>query len=70
MVGVAEEALAVRTEAARLADRQFEQSAALDSARAEAAAKAAAAKAALLEATLGRSLAEAELMRTIGRIPR
>ena len=70
MVGVAEEALAVRTEAARLADRQFEQTAALASARAEAAAKAAAAKASLLEATLGLTLAQAELKRTIGQIPR
>lgn len=70
MVGVAEEALAVRTEAARLADRQFEQTAALASARAEASAKAAAAKASLLEATLGLTLAQAELKRTIGQIPR
>lgn len=70
MVGVAEEALAVRTEAARLADRQFEQTAALASARAEASAKAAAAKASLLEATLGLTLAKAELERTIGQIPR
>ena len=70
MVGVAEEALAVRTEAARLADRQFEQTAALASARAEASAKAATAKASLLEATLGLTLAQAELERTIGQIPR
>jgi outer membrane protein TolC len=70
MVGVAEEALAVRTEAERLADRQLEQSSALASARAEAAAKAAAAKASFLEATLGLTLAQAELKRTIGQIPR
>jgi outer membrane protein TolC len=70
MVGVAEEALAVRTEATRLADRQFEQSAVLASVRAEATAKAAAAKASLLEATLGLMLARAELKRTIGQIPR
>jgi outer membrane protein TolC len=70
MVGVAEEALAVRTEAARLADRQFEQGAALASAHSEAIAKAAAAKASLLEATLGLTLAHAELKRTIGQIPR
>jgi outer membrane protein TolC len=70
MVGVAEEALAVRTEATRLADRQFEQSAVLASARAEATAKAAAAKATLLEARLGLTLAQAELKRTIGQIPR
>jgi outer membrane protein TolC len=70
MVGVAEEALAVRTEATRLADRQFEQSTVLASARAEATAKAAAAKATLLEARLGLTLAQAELKRTIGQIPR
>ena len=70
MVEVAEEALAVRTEAARLADRQFEQSAVLASAPAEATAKVAAAKASLLEATLGLTLAQAELKRTIGQIPR
>jgi outer membrane protein TolC len=69
MVGVAKELLGVRTEAARLADRQFEQSAALASAPEEAHAKAASAKAALLEATLGLSLAQAELKRTIGQIP-
>ncbi len=70
MVGVAEEAMAVRTEAARLADRQFEQNAALASAREEAHAKVALAKAAFLETTLGLSLAHAELTRTIGQIPR
>ncbi len=69
MIGVAEEALAVRTEAARLADRQVEQNAALVSAREEAHAKAASAKAAFLEATLGLSMAQAELKRTIGQIP-
>jgi outer membrane protein TolC len=69
MVGVAEEALGVRGEAARLADRQFEQNAALASAREEAHAKAASAKAAFLEATLGLSMAQAELKRTIGQIP-
>jgi len=69
MVGVAEEALGVRTEAARLADRQFEQNAALASAREEAHAKAASAKAAFLEARLGLSLAQGELKRTIGQIP-
>jgi outer membrane protein TolC len=69
MVGVAEEARDVRAEAARLADRQFEQNAALASAREEAHAKAATAKASLLEATLGLSLARGELKRTIGQIP-
>ena len=60
----------MRTEAARLADRQFEQNAALASAREEAHAKAASAKASYLEATLVLSLAQSELQRTIGQLPR
>ena len=68
--GVTEEALKARTEAARLTDRQFEQNAALASARAEAHAKAISAKASTLEAALGLSLAQSDLMRTIGRLPR
>ncbi len=70
MVQVAEEALSVRTEAARLTDRQFELDAALASARTEAHAKATAAKASLLEATLGLSLAQGDLKRLIGQLPR
>lgn len=70
MVGVAEEALKVRIELARLSDRQFEQNAALASARAEAQAKAVSAKASYLEANLGLSLAQADLKRTIGQMPR
>ena len=70
LVGVAEEGLKVRTEAARLADRQFELDAALASARAEAHAKATAAQAASLEAPLGLSLAQGELIRTMGKLPR
>jgi outer membrane protein TolC len=70
MVEVADEALKVRVEAARLSDRQFEQTAALASARAEAHAKAASSKASYLEATLGLSLAQADLKRTIGQMPR
>ena len=70
LVGVAEEALQVRTEAARLADRQFEQNAALASARAEAHAKSISAKASSLEANLGLSLAQGELKRTLGQLPR
>jgi outer membrane protein TolC len=70
MVHVAEEVQAVRTEAARLSDRQFEQNAALASARSEAHAKAASARASLLEAKLGLSLAEADLKRLIGQMPR
>ena len=70
MVGVASELLNVRTEAARLSDRQFEQNAALASSRSEAHAKATLAKASLLEATLGLSLAQGDLKRTIGQLPR
>jgi outer membrane protein TolC len=65
MVGVAEDALNVRIELARLSVRQFEQNAALASARGEAQAKAS-----YLEATLGLSLAQADLKRTIGQLPR
>ena len=70
LVGVAEETLKVRTEAARLEDRQFEQNAALASARAEAHAKSISAKASSLEANLGLSLAQGELKRTLGQLPR
>jgi len=70
MVGVAEEALKVRVELARLSDRQFEQSEVLASARSEAQSKAASAKASYLEATLGLSLAQADLKRAIGQVPR
>jgi outer membrane protein TolC len=70
LVGVAEEALKVRVELARLSDRQFEQTETLASARSEAHSKAASAKASYLEATLGLSLAQADLERTIGQLPR
>ena len=70
MVEVAGQALQVRVELARLSDRQFEQNAALASARSEAQAKAVSAKASYLEATLGLSLAQADLKRTIGQMPR
>ncbi|QHN02815.1 TolC family protein [Granulicella sp. WH15] len=70
LVHVAAEMLDVRTEAARLADRQVEQSAALASARSEAHAKATSARASLLEATLGLSLAQGDLKRIIGQMPR
>ncbi len=70
MVKVAEEALGVRVEAARLTDKQFEQEAALATARAEAKAKEASAKASVLEATLGLALAQGELKRTMGQLPR
>ena len=70
MVGVAEQALKVRVELARLSDRQLEQTETLASARAEAHSKEASAKASYLEATLGLSLAQADLKRTIGQLPR
>jgi outer membrane protein TolC len=70
MVGVAKELLDVRVESSRVSDRQFEQNAALASARAEAHAKSASAHASLLEATLGLSLAQGDLKRTIGQMPK
>jgi outer membrane protein TolC len=70
MVGVAKELLDVRVESSRLSDRQFEQNAALASVRAEAHAKSASARASLLEAQLGLSLAQGDLKRTIGQMPK
>ncbi|MGB6692087.1 MAG: TolC family protein [Terracidiphilus sp.] len=70
MVDVAGQAVTVRTEAARLEDRQFEQTEALSSARSQAHADLASATASLLEANCGLSLAEADLKRAIGQIPR
>jgi outer membrane protein TolC len=67
---IAEQAVKVRTEAARLADRQFEQNAALNSARSQAHADLSSANASLLEAEFGLSLAEADLKRAIGQMPR
>ena len=69
MVAVAEQLVKVRTEAARLADRQFEQNAALNSARSQTQADLAGATASLLEANCGLSLAEADLKRAIGQMP-
>jgi outer membrane protein TolC len=69
MVDVAGQVVKVRTEAARLADRQFEQTAALSSARSQSHADLTSATASLLEATCGLSLAEADLKRTIGQMP-
>jgi len=69
LVTVAEELLKVRAEAARVADRQFEQNKVLASVPAEAAAKVSLAKASLLEANLGLSLAQGELQRAMGEIP-
>jgi outer membrane protein TolC len=70
MVDVAGQVVKVRTEAARLADRQFEQTAALSSARSQSHADLASAGASLLEANCGLSLAEADLKRAIGQMPR
>jgi outer membrane protein TolC len=69
MVDVARQAVKVRTEAVRLADRQFEQTAALSSARSQTHAELASATASLLEASCDLSLAEADLKRAIGQIP-
>jgi outer membrane protein TolC len=70
MVGVVQEAVQVRTEAVRLADRQFEQDALLGAARRQAHADLSNATALLLETHLNLSLAEAEVKKTIGQIPR
>jgi outer membrane protein TolC len=69
MVDVAGQVVKVRTEAARLADRQFEQTAALSSARSQSHADLASATASLLEASCGLSLSEADLKRAIGQMP-
>jgi outer membrane protein TolC len=70
LVTVAEEILKARVEAARVADRQFEQNKVLASVRAEAAAKTSLAQASLFEAKLGLSLAQGELESAMGEIPR
>ena len=70
LVTVIEEAVEVRTEAARVVDRQYEQSASLASSRSEAHAKLASTRASLLEATLGLSLAQGDVKRAIGQMPR
>ena len=69
MVAVAGQVVKVRTEAARLADRQLEQNAALSSARSQTHADLAGATASMLEANCGLSLAEADLKRAIGQMP-
>ena len=70
LAGVAAEALKAREEASRVTERRFEQNAALDSARSEAHAKAISSQASYLEATLGLSLAQGDLKRTMGELPR
>jgi outer membrane protein TolC len=69
MVDVAGQVVRVRTEAARLADRQFEQTAALSSVRSQSRADLAGATASLLEANCGLSLAEADLKTAMGQMP-
>jgi len=69
MVDVAGQVLKVRTEAARLTDRQFEQTAALNSARSQSHADLASATESLLEANCDLSFAEADLKRAIGQMP-
>jgi outer membrane protein TolC len=70
MVAFAEQVVQVRAEAARLADRQFEQNAALNSVKSQTYADLVAAHASLLEANCDLSLAEADLKRAIGQMPR
>jgi len=70
LVTLVEEVLHTRTEEALIADRQVEQDESLASASAEAAAKVSSAKASLLEANLGSLLAQGELKRAMGEIPR
>jgi outer membrane protein TolC len=70
LVGVAEELLKVRSEAARLSDQQYEHDTVLASARAQAHAKSISSKASLLEASLGLALAQGDLKRTVGLAPR
>jgi outer membrane protein TolC len=70
MVDVAGQVVKVRVEAARLADRQFEQTEILSSAQSQSHADLTGANASLLEATCGLSLAEADLKRAIGQLPK
>jgi outer membrane protein TolC len=69
VVDVAGQVVKVRSEAARLVDRQFEQNAALSSARSQSHADLANASVSLLEANCGLSVAEADLKRAIGKMP-
>jgi len=70
LVTVAEEVLKARAEGARIAESQFEQGAGPASARAEAVSKMTSAKASLFEANVELSLAQAELKRIMGELPR
>jgi outer membrane protein TolC len=69
-VDVARNLMDLRVEAARVTDRQFEQTAALLSAKIKAHALATEAHASLIEATLDLSLAQNQVKQTIGQMPR
>ena len=70
LVTVAEEVLKARAEGARIAESKFEQGAGPASARAEALSKMTSAKASLFEANFELSLAQVELKRVMGELPR
>jgi len=70
LVSVAQEALDTRQELARVSAEQFHQDTLLASGRDDAIAKMHDAQASLLQATLGRSLAEADVLRILGESPR
>jgi outer membrane protein TolC len=70
LVTVLSELTKVRDEAARIVDRQYEQSTILDSDRSQAHAQAAAAEGNLLEARLSLALVRNDLKQTIGIVPR
>jgi len=70
MLGVARKVMDLRTEAARVADRQFEKSSILLSEKIHAHAMVAEANASLAEATLRLSLAQNEVKQIIGQMPR
>jgi outer membrane protein TolC len=69
LVGVADQVVKTRAEASRVTERRFEQTSALASARSEAHAKEISSQASYLEATLGLSLAQGDLRRTMGELP-
>jgi outer membrane protein TolC len=70
IVDVAEQSVQVGTEAARLADRQFEQAAALSSTRTQSHADLTSATAFLFEAKCSLTMAKADLKRELGQMPR
>ncbi len=70
VLGVDREVMDLRVEAARVADQQYEQSSILLSEKTKAHALATEAHASFIEATLRLSLAQNEVKRTIGQMPR